>query len=411
MGRIRRFSTALLASALASGAALAQVDWSLGGTAQATFGVAIDGSLPVAAAQLELRAGGEVGAGLFPDASFSAAARGSYDGATGLAEFRLDAAHGTVHLGDVDVTLGKQRVTWGSTDGVNPVDVLNPRDLAFPPENEKIAVPMLHASYYASSELRVEAAVIPAFTPSTLPGEAWRPAPQPVLTPGARIVGRLTPEEHRPPTELGNVQFGVRATALLGGFDVSATYFHGFRDRPTLTARLESTDVPGEFTFQPVLDYDRMDLVGLDFSGVIGDFVLRGEAAYTITGDPEGVHADVGNHSAQAVLGGEYLIPGGPRAVVQGILDYTAPDAGDEPDLNLKFMTALSYQVDARTQLDLGWLQNVDGSGAVMPTASYTFADGVIGKAAAYVFYGGDKTEFGGWRDNSQLRVSLEYAF
>jgi len=34
-----------------------------------------------------------------------------------------------------------------------------------------------------------------------------------------------------------------------------------------------------------------------------------------------------------------------------------------------------------------------------------------VGTASAYVFYGGDGTEFGGWRENSQLRVGLNYAF
>lgn len=120
---------------------------------------------------------------------------------------------------------------------------------------------------------------------------------------------------------------------------------------------------------------------------------------------------DVGNHRAQAVLGGEYAIPAGPRAVMQGILDYSAPDAGADPNFNLKFLSVLAYQVDTRTQLDIGWLQNIDGSGALLPSASYTFADGVVGKAAAYVFYGADGTEFGDWRGNSQLRLSVEYGF
>lgn len=411
MERVQRVVTTLLLLSLLAAPALAQARWDLGGRVDATFGVAVDGSLPVAAVELELRATGEVGAGLFPDASFTAALLGGYDAATGATTLRLDMAHATVHLGDLDLTLGKQRVTWGSTDGINPVDVLNPRDLGFPSDNRKIAVPMLYASYYASSDIRLEAALVPVFTPSTLPSAAWRPEARLQLPPGAIVVQQLPAEENRPASELGNVQFGVRATALLGAFDVSATYFHGFRTEPTATARLEPTDQPGRFALQPVLGYDRIDLVGLDFSGVVADFVLRGEAAYTFTGDPAGALPGVGNHSGQAVLGGEYLIPSGPRTVVQAIFDYEAPDEGGGADLNLKFMTGLAYQVDARTQLDLGWLHNVDGSGALLPTASYTFADGVVGRASAYVFYGADGTEFGGWTGNSQLRLAVEYLF
>src|SRR5690606_29810224 len=101
----------------------------------------------------------------------------------------------------------------------------------------------------------------------------------------------------------------------------------------------------------------------------------------------------------------------GPRTVVQAIFDYTAPDAGGDPSYGLKLMSALLYQPGTRTKLDLGWVQSLDGSGLIMPGLTYAFADGVTGEAKAYVFYGGDGSEFGGWRENTQLRVGLAYAF
>src|SRR5690606_3532896 len=192
-----------------------------------------------------------------------------------------------------------------------------------------------------------------------------------------------------------HVQFGVRATLDLPAADVSATYFRGFKSQPTLSARLEPTAAPGEFQVQPVLDYDRVHVLGLDFSTAIGAVVLRGETAYTITDDPAGTDPRIGNHSVQAVLGGEYLVPGGPRTVVQAIIDHTAPDQGAETEVALKVMTALHYQPGARTNVELGWVQSLDGSGLVMPRLSYAFADGVTGEAKAYIFYGGDGSEFG----------------
>lgn len=412
MALTRALRASLLAAALlAPGSAVAQVDWQLGGSADVRFGVALDGSLPIAEAAVELRASGEIGSGLLPDASFTVGLQGGYDAASGAGDVGVDVAHATIYLDEVDVTVGKQRVTWGSTDGVNPVDVLNPRDLSFPPGSEKLAVPMLYASIYAADDFRVQAALVPVFTPPLLPGPDWRAVPPAAVPPGVEIVEQLPLEEQRPAAALGNVQFGVRATALLGDFDVSATYVHGFRNQPTRWARIEPTNTPGEYLLQPMISYDRIDLIGLDFSGVLGDVVLRGEAAYIFTDDPGGVSRAIGNHSAQAVLGAEYLIPKGPRTVLQTIFDYVAPDAGAEANLNLKFMSALVYQTGVRSQVDLGWMHNLDGSGALLPTVSYTFADGVVGTASAYVFYGGDGTEFGGWRENSQLRVGLNYAF
>lgn len=401
----------LLAALALIGTASAQVDLDLGGSVEAHFGVAIDGTLPIAAALLDLTVQGEIGAGLFPDASFTATIEAGYDASSGDMWVGLDEAFGVLYLGDVDVSVGQRRLSWGSTDGVNPVDVLNPRDLSFPPGADKIAVPMLHASYYPSREVRLEAAVVPVFTPSELPGERWRPSQTPPTPPGVSIVGMLPPEVQLPAAELGNVQFGVRVTGLLAGGDVSATYFHGFRSEPTSHATLEPTATPGAFLVKPVVRYDRIDLVGLDFSVAVGEVVLRGEAAYVFTGDPAGTDPTIGNQSLQVVLGGDYLIPGGPRAIVQGIFDYRAPDAGKQAVTAFKTMTALSYQATTRTQLDFAWLQSLDGSGALFPTASYTLADGVTGVASAYVFYGATGTEFGGWRENAQLRLGLEYAF
>ncbi len=393
--------------------ASAQLDVDFGGSATAEFGVAIDGSLPVAAAELELRIDGEVGTGFFPDATFTASLLTGYDAATGAASVRLGDAYGTLYLGDLDLSVGQQKVFWGSTDAVNPVDVLNPRDMTLPLASEKVAVPMLRAVYHLDDVLRLEAVAVPAFTPSTPPAEAWRTAPstQPQLPPGVTIVGRRAPDERRPEAELENVTFGGRATARFDGFDASVIYVRGFRHLPTMETTLVPTETPGAFAVQPVLRYDRVHVVGTDFSGTLGPVVVRGEAAYTFTEDPNGQDPAIGNPSLQAVLGAEYAIPSGPRAVVQAIYDWRKGEAGNDDEQALKAMTALSYQADARTQLELAWMQSFDGSGAVVPRATYTFAEGVTGEASAYVFYGAAGTEFGGWKENAQLRLGVAYGF
>src|SRR5690606_9591413 len=83
---------------------------------------------------------------------------------------------------------------------------------------------------------------------------------------------------------------------------------------PTLETTLVPTDTPGAFAVQPVLRYDRVHVVGTDFSGTLGPVVVRGEAAYTFTEDPNGQDPAIGNPSLQAVLGAEYAIPSGARS-------------------------------------------------------------------------------------------------
>ena len=401
----------LAAALIVSAFPLAQAGMTLGGAVGVRFGVAVDGSLPVAAARLELDAKGETGSGLFPDASFNASLLARYDAAAATTEMRLGDAYATLYLGDLELSVGQQTVAWGTTVGINPVDVVNPRDHSFPPESDKLPVPMVHASYYAGGAVTIEAVLVPALVPSVPPATAWQPSQPGPPTAGASIVGRLPTREVLPAVEVGNVQFGVRTTVKLDALDVSATYFHGFHSMPTVHATLVPGPRPGTYLLQPVASFDRVDVVGVDASAVVQDVVLRGEAAYTFTADPNGIDPAIGNLSWQAVFGGEYAFPSGPRAIVQGVLDVTEPDAGKDPTARFKTMTMLSYQADARTQIDVGWMQDLDGSGSLQPRLSYTFADGVVGHADGYVFYGVDDTEFGGWRDDTQVRLGLTYSF
>src|SRR5690606_5636205 len=145
---------------------------------------------------------------------------------------RLGRAYATAFLGDVDLSVGNQVVSWGSVDVLNPVDVVNPRDLSYPvadPASQKLATPMLRAVAHAPGGVTLDAVLVPVFVPSTLPGARWLPEGQlpGELPPGVTIVGIADPLEARPAFEVGNVQFGLRATLdldLLGGADVSAVY-------------------------------------------------------------------------------------------------------------------------------------------------------------------------------------------
>src|SRR5690606_40424823 len=113
---------------------VAQASATLVGALTAGFGVAFDGAVTVAAAGVDLRLDGEVGSGFFPDAVFVIEGQVVYDAASESAPLsaRLGRAYATAFLGDVDLSVGNQVVSWGSVDVLNPVDVVNPRDLSYP---------------------------------------------------------------------------------------------------------------------------------------------------------------------------------------------------------------------------------------------------------------------------------------
>ncbi len=432
---------AVLACLVVAPVALAQVSFDLGGTLSTALGADVSGDFTVAAVCLALEGRGEVGSGFFPDVAFFAEVEGCYDAAlragpsgedpTDLSALlygsrdpfsvRLGSAYATLYRPSFDLSVGLQKVSWGSADALAPLDVVNPTDLSYPiapPSDRKLATLMVRAQVAAPGEgVSLDMVLVPLFEPSVVPGAAWQPAVVlPSFPPEAGIVGLAPPFDDRPEASLRNVQFGVRATFdldFLDGTDASLTYFRGFKKLPTASFRVVPTgEAPGAFFLQPVLSYDRVHVLGFDFSSVVGAYVLRGDAAMTFTNDPDGVDPAVGNPSFQAVLGVERSLPGGAYLTAQLTYERIWPDAGAEASSDFASVLALRLEPDARTTAQAAWLHDyVDGSGVFMPSLDYRLADGVTAGVEGVLFYGRAGSRYGDWRDNSQLRLGVEYAF
>lgn len=404
----------------ASAFAQLRTDWS--GRLEARLGLESTGDLTAAGADARLALDGEVGSEFFPTAAFRLEVRAetdaATDAATATAEVRLDEAWGRVFLNDgiIELTAGNQRLFWGSTDGVNPVDRLNPRDLTVPPDEETLPVPMVHLRAWLEDDVNLEAALLPVFVPSERPGEGWRDDVVPTAPPGVTVTEVRPVREELPDAALENLQLGVRAQWRPAGFDVAASYQYLFRDLPTRSAEIEPTGVPGQVILQPVARYDRIHVVGLDGSVALGDVVLRAEGAYLFTGDSGGTDPAVGNPSFQIVAGAETVVPDGPRVIAQAILDGQTQDAepGEEAGdlkVGLRSMLVLTYAVGARTDVEAAWVHDVDGSGMLRPGVAYTFGDGVTGSLEGLIIYGEAGTRFGGWSERSGATASLQVDF
>lgn len=432
----------LLLACLLLATAQAQVSFDVGGELDVRFGVDVRGRLPIAAVCAQLEGRGEVGSGFFPDAAFVIEAGACYDAAVqaglqggveqeieellGLGRdpalaFWLGRAYATLYTIDgVDLSIGRQTVSWGSVDALSPVDVVNPSDLRYPlapPSERKLPSTMLRAVVHAPAGVGIDLVLLPLFEPSRLPSAAWRPEVElPSFPPEAGVAGVLPLRDERPEASWRNLQFGVRATFDLGlfdGSDLSVSYFRGFRTVPTAAFELVSVEeAPGVLFLQPVLRYDRVQVLGLDFSSAIGAVVVRGEAALTLSEDRDGSDPAVGNTAVQAVIGAERTLPGNVFVSGQLVYEYLAAEQGQEAGHDLATVLALRMEPDARLSFEAGWLHDFsDGSGLVQPGFSYAFADGVNGRLEGVILYGADGSRYGGWRSNSQFRIGLSYAF
>lgn len=180
--------------------------------------------------------------------------------------------------------LGQLVVAWGSSDIVNPANVVNPRDLRFgllaSPDDATVPVPAADMSI-ALPSLLGQFVVVPFFVPDRLPiygsdTALLRPAsPLVGSLPLDRIGGILDPsiedvvqpavqQTHLPEEHPANASVGTRWTWTWRGLDLSGGAFYGFDRQPSvevadpLAAWIATSDARDDlFT----LDAETLDLV------------------------------------------------------------------------------------------------------------------------------------------------------
>ncbi len=396
-----------------AGLALAQVN--LSGQLDTNFGVRTsDATVSLGQTTLKIDLGYDL-----EDAALKATLNFGYDALSGKPSFSLGEAYATVYLNKMDLSVGNQVVSWGRVDYLSPEDVLNPKNLARPladPSAQKLPVPMVHATIYPDEAgmYQLEAVWIPKFTPSIAPQGAWAP---PVSLPS----GVTQVETTVPGPDLTNGVFGVRATAsfdVLDGLDLGATVIRDYFSFPS-AKKIVPVDLNDSTGPQKlILGHDRRTLLGADFAlafsipDVAEGLVLRGEAAYALTDDPQGKDPFTQNPYAEGVLSLEYTWTDGPQTIVVYDLKWQKADAPAADTFTQRLGLLASYDYNERTRLEGAWLHNLsDGSGLLRPQLVYTFADGVSGNIGFAYFYGPANSEFGVYNQNSEVQLGLSYSF
>lgn len=303
-------------------------------------------------------------------------------------------------------SLGKHIFSWGTADGINPTDNLNPRDFTDFIENEKIGVPSLDLNY-SNGNYRIESVAIPVFTPARLPlfDKRWSPIPQnfPLMINDRNLPGQT----------IDNVQFGSRLSATLGGWDLSASYFDGFEYVPT---GLISTPIPMSIT--PV--YDKVRIYGADFSTTVGDFEIHGEVAYFNRDDKDR------NCYLQYILGFDHTVD---DIIWDHDLTITLEYAREEtvrrannPNRYIDFelshvfknsiMTKLVYEFDYFKKIEVAGIYNIDDEDYIIqPKFCYKPTDNWLIEVGLDILGGGSNTFFGRYSKNDRAFIKTKYSF
>ena len=179
-----------------------------------------------------------------------------------------------------EVKIGKQIHAWGSADGNNPIDNLNPYDYYYlfePGVGKKLGTWSFSTKIYYRN-YQIEGVITPKYEANRYPyGEKDYPISRPVK-----------PEIEYPVKD--QLELGFRVQTTLGESDLGFSVFKG-NDRAPSLATLKyfpknDNQPDSEEQIIPQLGYRTTTVWGLDFVTFMGNFTIRGEGAIFKTQSP-----------------------------------------------------------------------------------------------------------------------------
>ena len=184
---------------------------------------------------------------------------------------------------NLDVKIGRQRITWGTADKLNPTDNLNPYDLEdvldFGRHRGSDAISF---DYYFNSDFSLQGAIIPFFQPANMPVGIFATAltPNMEMSPGLTLMG-FSDNVNMPNYDLSeSTTAGLKFKGFAAGFDFSLSYVWGRDGLPIATYNtFTPVDTMGGISIYSDLAFTRTHIFGADMAGSIGGVGVWAEAA------------------------------------------------------------------------------------------------------------------------------------
>jgi hypothetical protein len=187
---------------------------------------------------------------------------------------------------NLDVTIGRQRIAWGTADVINPTDNLNPYDLEdildFGRHRGSDAI---NLQYYFNNDFSLQAVYVPFFQPANLPVGIFAGSLNASmdLPPGMVLAG-YSDTISMPEYNLGeSATAGLRFKGFAGGIDFSFSYVYGRDGLPYNTLNtIIPADAQGGVHVDAQLTYERNHIFGVDLATSIAGIGFWAEAAVFI---------------------------------------------------------------------------------------------------------------------------------
>lgn len=176
-------------------------------------------------------------------------------------------------IDSINMKMGRIIYTWGNSDEVKPVDIINPQDysnLYFTPiQDRKYGVLSGTISVFFTENFFIEAVAVPEFNPSEIASSVFVTDDMKTLV---SMDSNNSIEQVLPGNKIRNSSAAGRIGVTVFDVDMHANYFYGYPNLPSYEMNLAS---------EIKAVYNRTQMFGVDFQrALFSGISLRGEAAF-----------------------------------------------------------------------------------------------------------------------------------
>ncbi|WP_456444570.1 DUF1302 family protein [Thiolapillus sp.] len=330
-------------------------------------------------------------------------------------------------MGDWYLTLGKQQVVWGKTDGLKVLDVVDPQSfrefILEDFDQSRIPLWTLNAEYaipdWMGGDWTLQLLWIPDQSYHALPKPGATFAfhsPRLVPRPPPGVGVRLNAPK-RPDRLIRDSDIGLRLSGFVAGWDLSLNYLYQYDNRPALYQRPVSGPLP---ILEITPKYHRTHVIGGSFSRAFGDWVIRGEMGYFsnhyfLDSTPGADQGLAQSAELSYVLGMDWS--GLANTFISAQLfqswlpHYHAGITRPRLDTSLTLLLRRAFWNDTLTA-ELLWIANTrDGDGLLRPKLRYEWRDNLETWIGMDLFYGDRSGLYGQFDDNDRVTINVRYGF
>ncbi|MFA5849014.1 MAG: DUF1302 family protein [Bacteroidales bacterium] len=346
-------------------------------------------------------------------------------------------------LKNLDVTIGRQRVVWGTADKLNPTDNLNPPDMEDILDfGRRRGSDAINLNYYFNSDFSLQGIFIPFFQPANLPVGIFSN----VLNSGMKLEQVMTLKGFSDTLMMPKYNLGESSTAglkfkgMVKGVDFSLSYIWG-RDGLPFASRntFIPVDMMGGIKINSQLSYSRFHIIGADLATSIGGIGFWAEAAVYIPDKDQIMTNDLSalypmspvpiiqdsilltkrNPYIKFIIGGDYNFSDGSYLNIQYLHGFIHERGGKNLNDYLFMRYEKKFFNDKLKIAPLGGVFIVTDWGkikdnyafAYIPQLSYNATDDVEITLSASIFGGKGDNMFANLKEYNMFIFKVKYSF